>query len=813
MQAAFPDRKSNGSAMVMALMVTAVLAIAATSILKWSLTERRLNQRHALRLEARNAAEAAAEFAFAQVRYRMDNQTSFSTTMLDPDGPDPLEPPPASLFAGTSVDPDSVEVVGGVIRSISNDLSGTHFYVDPADPNNVFDPMKGKRIFRRDVLILAKATVSSSTVEGITAYVGETLAMREAPMFAHAMFYNMDLELAPGGDMTIYGPVHTNGNLWVVGQANNSSTLDFRGPVTAKGGIYWGYRTRPIMGNGSEEDLTQEDIRFTNKAGDLVNLRSGSGVWRDHKMGSSSESASTQSAFRVFSSNTYNGYLQTAVHGVEVYKPVAFGDYVEDPTPADGVDQSQNTGRAIIERPMLSSDAGYNAEVENQKLSRNAGLYIAVNPSSTSRTGKKPNGANITVPAGQFRAYKADGTEVTLPGSTLSTAGRVHLVPGGRPIIQIKPSQMTDMRRFTNFNYNANRSYSNPYDPKVLDIIEVDMTALKMAVDWTVNGSGFSQIYNYESSSSDSTYRSNSQSTVALTPAYSISGFNSSDWNGLVYIESIDAETRRDSGVRLINGRGRVASTATGSANEGLSIATNDALYVLGHFNADGNITTSVSSLSNSSRYPEDANEVPAAIAADAITILSQPGYNGSNEQDEGWNDALSAHRHFTSNYSSSWATSNPSNSNYRDGVSNSINAGQYPTSTSSSGSSISFNRKMYGANTEISAAMLAGQVPPNKNNSSQNSGGAHNFPRLLEYWNGVLAIRGSMVALFESRVANEPWGIRYYSAPDRFWGFNELLAQGRYPPKTPRVRTYRRVDFTDLNPSEYRALLDSLPW
>ena len=463
---------------------------------------------------------------------------------------------------------------------------------------------------------------------------------------------------------------------------------------------------------------------------------------------------------------------------------------------------------------MLSTDSGYDGEVENQKLSRNAGLYITVNPSSGARVGKKPNRENVTIAARQFRAYKADGTEVTLPGSTMSTAGRVHLVPGGRPIIQIKPAQMTDMRRFTNFNYNANRSVSNPYDPKQIDIIEVDMTALKMAVDWTVNGSASSQIYNYESSSSDSTYRSNSQSTVALTAAYSISGFNSSDWNGMIYVESVDAETRRDSGVRLINGRGRVASTATGSANEGLSIATNDALYVLGHFNADGNIDTNVASLTNSSRYPENANEIPASIAADAVTILSQPLFNVSTgQQTDGWNDALSAHRHITSNYSSSWATSNPSNSNYRDGISTVITAGQYPTSSSSAGYGNSFNRKMNGASTEVSAALLAGVVPSNKNNSSQMSGGAHNFPRLLEYWDGVLAIRGSMVALFESRVANEPWGIRYYNAPDRFWGFNELLAAGRYPPKTPRVRTYRRVDFTDLDPSEYTALLESLPW
>lgn len=799
--------------MVMTMIVAMVLAIAAASILRWSLTEKRINIRHALRLEARSAAEAAAEYAFAQVRYRMDNQTSFPTTMLDPNGGAPLLAPPAAAFGGTHVKVGSIVVTGGVVRNITNDLEGTHFFVDPADPNNRFDPMKGKRIFRRDVRILAKATVSSPNVDAITAYASETLAMREAPMFAHALFYNMDLEVGAGGDFAIFGPVHTNGDLWVVGQANNGSKTDFRGPVTAAGGIYWGYHTTPIMGNGSMEPVTQEDIRFTDKAGGLINLQSSSGVWRDHKMGSSTESTTTQSAFRSFSSNTFNGYVQTSVHGVENYKPVAFGNYVPDATPNNGVDNSINTGRAMIERPLSSGDAGYNAEVENQKFSRKAGLYIVVNPSSSARTGKKPDGTNVTIPAGQYRAYKRNGTEVILPGSTLTTAGIIHPNLGGRPIIKVKTDAMTDLRRFTNFNYGSNRSYSNRYDPKVIDLVEVDMTALKMAVDWTVNGESVSSIYDYDSSSSDSTYKASSPTNESIGLGNLMVNFGASDWDGTIYIESVDAETRKDSGVRLINGRGRVASTPAHSANEGLTIATNDALYILGDFNADGNIDTNASSLTNSSRYPENANEVPVAVAADAITILSQPTFNYSGKQTGGWNDVLSGHRHTSSNHSSYWATSNPSNSNYREGDNYSVRPGDDPTNNTPSSSLSNESVKFRGSSTEIAAALLTGLVPSNKDGSSQNSGGAHNFPRLLEYWDGVLAIRGSMVALFESRVADEPWSIRYYNAPDRVWGFNSILADGRYPPQTPRVRTYRRVDFSDLTASEYEAALAEMPW
>jgi len=813
-----PSRFSSrrGSTLMVTLLFSSVLLLLVASILGWSLSERRLNQRHALRLEARNAAEAAAEFGFAQVRYKMDNQTSFPANALDPSGPDPLDKPPASLFSGSNIDPDSIELIGGVARTITNEGSTTTFYVDPSDPNNQFDPMKGKRIFRRDVQILAKATARVANGPAVTSYVVETLAMREAPLFAHAIFYNMDLELAPGAEMTIYGPVHSNGNMWVTGQNNTNppSNLNFVGPVTITKGLYFGYEITPKMGNGSSEPTTNEPIKFVNKAGSLINLRSSDGVWRDQKMGQASETTSTQTAFRSFASNTYNGYLQTGLHGVENYKPVAFGEYQKDTTPNDGIDQSVNSGRAIIERPLASSETGYNAEIEGQKLSRKSGLYIAVNPSGSSRTGHKPDGTPVTIPAGQYRAYKADGTEVILPGATTATAGTAHPTPGGRPVIQVKTDQMTDLRRYTNFNPKNNRSSSNAYDPKTIDIIEVDMTALKMAVDKTVNGASTSTIYDYDSSSTDSTYRATSTTNKTLTAAHTIQNFNASDWNGAVYIESIDAETRKDSGVRIINARGSVASKPANSAEEGLTLATNDAVYILGHFNADGTLNTTAGSTSNSSRYPESSSEIPAAIAGDAITILSQPSFNSSGHQNGGWSDALSGNTNSTSSYSSNWATTNPSSSNMREGSNTSRRPGTNPTDKNSASSGPSSTQaKLSGQNTEIAAALLTGIVPSNKDGNNQYSGGAHNFPRLLETWSGALAIRGSMVALFESRVATEPWSIRVYNAPPRYWGFNEMFAQGRYPPQTPRVRTYRRVDFRDVSAEEYQALVDALPW
>ncbi len=791
----------RGSAFLAVIIVTSVMLILVASILNWSVTERRLNYRNSLRLEARNAAEAIAEFGFYQIRTKLDTRSTFAPEAFAV-GADAPVVPGSSFFSGGNVNYASTQLVGGMITIVNTPGYTNAYFVDPADQNNEFDPLKGKWIFRRDIAVIAKATVTPPTNQGppITSYVSERLSVRGAPLFAHAIFYNMDLEIAPGPNMTIWGPVHANGNLYVTKQG--SGPLNFMAQVTATGGLYKGFKTPPIRDNGSTEVSADNDFYFVDRAGVTKSLKVGS-VWKDQKMGQSAESDITNGEFRSFASNTYNGNLQTKSHGIQSYKPVALGDYTEDPTPSNGTDNSVNSGRALIEPPLASTDAGYNAEMESQKVSRKSGLYIAVNPSSTARNARKPDGTTISLAAGAIRAFKKDGTEVFLPGTPSHSAYATDTDLATNTVVQIKPDQMKDLRRHvSSFNYGAARSGTNTFAPKDIDIIEVDMNALKKAVDYTVNAATSTTVY--------ANYRATATSSVAIDADNAIEGFSASDWNGAIYIESVEAETRKDSGVRLINGRGQVASKAgaAGVADEGLTLGTNDAMYILGHFNADGTISSSTTGTSNSARYPE-TGERPVALAADAITLLSHPTFDSSGVQTGGWNDALSGVRSTSSNWSSNWATTNPSNSNRVEGSNTSTVPSVYPGAVAGSARDTKFG----GGSAEIAAAFLVGVTPSNKNGSNQNSGGVHNLPRFLETWGGTAAIRGSIVVMYESRVADEPWGLRYYGPPTRLWGFNTLFGeQQRYPPQMPIVMSYRRVDFTDLTKAEYDAIKAALP-
>lgn len=205
-------------------------------------------------------------------------------------------------------------------------------------------------------------------------------------------------------------------------------------------------------------------------------------------------------------------------------------------------------------------------------------------------------------------------------------------------------------------------------------------------------------------------------------------------------------------GIRLING---------GSLpNIGLTIATPNPVYIQGDFNsgattnysstAGGTSSSRALTVSNlpaadgSGAYPSPTSapseisasyiKKPAAVVADAVTILSN-----------------------------SWS----------DGNSTSSLSSRNPTSTT------------------INAALVAGNVPTT---TAAYSGGLENFPRLLENWSSslYLTIHGSFGLLFDSEQATGIWQNtgNYYNAPSRRWFFDPIF-QDKNPPGFPVAFTY----------------------
>lgn len=218
-------------------------------------------------------------------------------------------------------------------------------------------------------------------------------------------------------------------------------------------------------------------------------------------------------------------------------------------------------------------------------------------------------------------------------------------------------------------------------------------------------------------------------------------------------------------GVRLINGTvlpGRY--DATNPANtKGFTVASENAVYVLGNYNATGVDRTGLSStdVTPSTRYlPQNTPEhIPASIVADAVIILSN-----------NWQDSRSF---------------------------------RYPFSLS--------NRP--ATETTVRFAMLAGD-PRSSLNGNPNQGGGdprlaggiHNFKRFLEYWGGNAAplhYTGSLINLYNAQVNNGSFKCcsKVYSPPQRDWTFDiSLLDPTRLPPGTPFIHNIQLTGFQRVN-------------
>ena len=212
-------------------------------------------------------------------------------------------------------------------------------------------------------------------------------------------------------------------------------------------------------------------------------------------------------------------------------------------------------------------------------------------------------------------------------------------------------------------------------------------------------------------------------------------------------------------GIRLVNGAQLPGNydSANSLNTKGFTIASENAVYVKGNYNATG--IASVGTPTPSTDYiPQGTSaHIPASIVADAIVVLSN-----------NWNDAQSF---------------------------------RYP---------FALNQRN-ATETTVRFAMLAGDARSSyENNPSQGgsdprlTGGVHNFKRFLENWGSArLNYAGSLINLFNSHNNNGAFKCctNVYSPPARNWVFDaSFLDPTRLPPGTPFFQNIQLTGFQRVN-------------
>ncbi len=735
-------RLKKGSTLGVVLILTGAVALLLASAFSYSIAEKKLNYSAQAWLDAKNAAEATVEAGFAQLQHRLEATVSFPMNGLDPavSTSSPLTLPSSfyDMYRNSNVvlptdEPYnarkawgsySTELIGGALPP------GEWRFIDGSQAGNEFDPLRGMRAFVRRVNVLGKATVHYPLIGERTAYAMEELQIRDAPLFAHAIFYNMDLEIAPGAPMVVEGPVHANGTLYV----QSSNSLSFMAKVTATGQIQWG------RAPNSGQATANGSVNIVNGQNQLKNL------YGNYDGKGTRWNVSGSQNYRQVASQTWQGNLQTTEHGVPRTNPVGIDDYQKDADASTAGEQTRNPAYQIIQ-PVVNKTPSMTPEqleVEKAKFSYKAGLTLEL----------RAQGSGYMM---DVYTYKRDG------------AGDIVYDASGAP----QKVMITSVDAATTSSESGTHFFSyKPYTETTsgsTTTVTSGMYDLRRASDGNSNDGKLSLI------------RVNVGKLADLVHANSGSDWGGTDkkpenwWNGIVYIQTPLAGTTREDGVspavgnlgvQLYNAR-VIPNPSYAMANNvyGTSFVTNNALYVQGHFNSDGiataydsngNITTqrtgSRTLPDSNADFAQQGKEAPASLVGDAVTLLSP-----------GWDNTKSKR---------------------------------------------AIADRVASVDTEVSAAILAGIAPTGKNGVTKYSGGAENFPRFLENWSGkTLVYRGSMVNLFESEVAKQRWqSNNVYSPPNRAWGFHAKFAEGFFPPGTPNVRTFRRVNYRELTQQEYKT-------
>ncbi len=196
-------------------------------------------------------------------------------------------------------------------------------------------------------------------------------------------------------------------------------------------------------------------------------------------------------------------------------------------------------------------------------------------------------------------------------------------------------------------------------------------------------------------------------------------------FNNVIYIHDLTSGGNRKA-IKLVDGRIL--------PDNGLTIASENPVYIQGDYNTGENGTgfkgppasdPDTKNGGNPKNLPERATVTgyerkPAAVIADAVMFLSN-NWKDSNTHTGGFN------------------------------LTNSI-----------------------ASNTTYNVAIIAGHKPSNVK-AKYYSGGANNFPRFLENWNGKYCTYfGSMIELFDSKKFNGNWDTtNIYSPPLRCWNFD----------------------------------------
>lgn len=716
--------RSKGSTLVVTLLFILLMTMTIGSLMTFTGSEAAMLARRTSRVDANYGAESAVRRSMAQIRQLyLENYSTNSYLSGNLAAPTDTE-----LTQLTSVKAPST------VSHLNNGFSFTNFsvqfttgtatnrYIQYSIPTTDESLTSYAGLTSQRATIQCSAQAASKTAgTPVARQISQTFNIDYIPVFQYAIFYNMDMECFNGPTMTVNGKVHANGTLYYA----PADTLTINANLTASEDIERGIK---VWDSGKPKLLSAQTAAIKAYYGNsqaayaadpanwvsLDPTSSGYGEASFKVKNSTTGSlvdfrtSTSPLAFYDSESTGWAGGALTKWGGGVKSKDQGIDD-VPPPIPTDVIASASdpnNPYHVMIEAPVLDANGASteSASAQSAKMAYTSSVII-----------KRSDSATVT-----FHIKGSDGN--------------YHQVNNLRNATNIVKTATTTVRDQREYVQNGNVRMS---------VTEFDVSAFY----------GAAGASNVGATDSNGNWKDSTGTTITTDAAGN--SFTPVPFNGTVYIYDEDFSSTYKPGIRIKNASTIYDKDSNPSGHNGISIITQNPVYVQGNFNADGSLTTAPQ-LTGASKE----NIPPAMIAGDVLSVLSK-----------GWDN--SAH-------------DNPASSDY-------------------------FSRNE-SQSTEINAAILAGV-----NRSSQDvvvnsfdgtTGGVNNFLRFLENWTedgSTFKYSGSMVSLWYGAQSTSTYrgagtANDVFSAPTRDWAFNtDFLDPNKLPRGTPIIRVYTTANWSNF--------------
>lgn len=163
----------------------------------------------------------------------------------------------------------------------------------------------------------------------------QQIEIQQIPVFQFGVFYQNDLEILPGPNMSFIGPVHSNAGIYL----GTDNTLSFDSSITAHGNINHGRKDSSVAMNGNVMIKDSSDV--------YQNMKNSGGGWLDH----------STSDWSTLSQSRWNGNVADSAQSVPA---------LNLPIP------SASSPHTLVERQV----GGEPAQIQSQKMDYKAQIRI-----------------------------------------------------------------------------------------------------------------------------------------------------------------------------------------------------------------------------------------------------------------------------------------------------------------------------------------------------------------------------------------------------------------------------------------------------